>query len=285
MKTLSRFLVESRGNIPPILVNVEPVHGRHSNRKRLDEETERPVKEYNIKDFYEPNPENIKDIESELDAHYPRKYLEDNRDERNAINNYTSGSRSLNMALIKHANRDWSGPHPFETTSNSWAKSLDNIMDSHKLPRNLTVYSGTGFDPDEFAKNHPDREIHLPAYTSTAIDPQWGAEFSKPIAHITTDGKTIPSDDAHDLGKHSIKQTNSHILKIKLPEGHPGYYVGSKGSLANEKELLLPRGMILRIPKKPTIYRETRPNYDIRKHPDHVYHYHVWDAEPLGIKR
>ena len=64
----------------------------------------------------------------------------------------------------------------------------------------------------------------------------------------------------------------THVLRIHLPKGHHGLYIGKMSKHRGEKEFLLPRHTRLRISSKPQI---TAIHPTLKGHTVHVWDAHV----------
>jgi hypothetical protein len=124
------------------------------------------------------------------------------------LNTYGRGSSLLNHKLM-------TGETPEQ------ALRLDHALHHQVTPDNMVVYSG--ISNDHAAKVRSNDVVHHPAFLSTSLRMSTAQMFS-----------------------HS--QSSRDILKIHVPAGHPGAYIGElSGSNSHEKEFLLPRGLKLRI--------------------------------------
>ena len=104
----------------------------------------------------------------------------------------------------------------------------------------------TGRNPDKSIK------AHLPAFTSTSIDPTVAEDFS-----------------TETPGKHK------HILKIHIPKGSEhGRFVGHVSRFELEHEFLLNKGRNLKIHPKPEHFVTSRKDEGMLK----PVHYFVWHA-------
>ncbi len=127
---------------------------------------------------------------------------------------------------------------------------LDSITRGGHTPKELTLYSGVRFHPEE--KIDATRQLHLPAYTSSSLSPKVAHAFS------------LRGDEGN----------NHHILRIHWPRESNGAYIAPHSTHMSEYEHLLPRGLTLHVHPEPFRFR------------DNNYHIHIWDAEPLdGHKR
>jgi hypothetical protein len=100
-------------------------------------------------------------------------------------------------------------------------KNLHDITTSHQTPKALTVWSGTRHDPRKMMNS--EGIMHHPAFLSTSLS------------------KKTAKDFANQGSKFDFKTgvRSHHIMKIKIPKGHPGYYVGGDGG-DGEHEFILP---------------------------------------------
>lgn len=160
-------------------------------------------------------------------------------DERMALVNYSAGSTGMNHHLETSAKE---GKEPDPIHGRISLSHLDKAVSKFKLPK-MTIFSGVAGNPNSKAKEGILKKHSL---ISTSIDPKVAHDFS------------APSGD-------------KHILRIHVPEGHPGFYFGNdinRSSKPEEHELLLPRNTTLKIHPKPTLFTHGSP--DSTKH--------VWDA-------
>lgn len=124
------------------------------------------------------------------------------------LSTYGVGSVNLNFALMD-------GEVPDQ------ARKLDHALNHQSTPDSMYVYSG--ISNGHAAKVLANDVVHHPAFLSTSINMNVAASFS-------------------------LSQNSNHMLKIHVPIGHRGAYVGDlSGTNASEKEFLLPRGLKLRI--------------------------------------
>ena len=150
------------------------------------------------------------------------------------IHKYTDGSRILNKALYQaHANGEKAPTEVRGYSHTHDVKKLDTALSRNKLPTDLHVYSGVGFDPSLKAAKHPEHIMHLPAYTSTSIKKSVARNFA------ATQGNEKPA-----LQKGGLK---GHILHIHLKKGHAGAYIDHESAFKGEGEFLLPRAKNMKI--------------------------------------
>lgn len=158
--------------------------------------------------------------------------------ENSRIHQYTNGrvSSAINKHLISggahdaplvshmsHADlqdlaefKGWNIDHLGSFTPNH----LSNEIAEHgaPLPHETHVYSGMkNFDPTEHFVQHG--SIHLPAFTSTSIDPYIARGFA------------------------NHEHEDTHVLHMVVPKGYSkGVYLGKRSTYDNEKEYLLDKG-------------------------------------------
>jgi hypothetical protein len=121
---------------------------------------------------------------------------------------YGTGSSNLNFALMD-------GETPTQ------ALKLDHALNHQSTPDSMVVYSG--ISNGHAAKVGANDVVHHPAFLSASLNMNIAAAFS-------------------------LSQNSNHILKIHVPIGHRGAYIGDlSGANKHEKEFLLPRGLKLRI--------------------------------------
>lgn len=142
---------------------------------------------------------------------------------------YGKSSTSLNHSLL-------AGEKPSDQ-----ALKLDHALNHRATPDDMVVYSG--ISSNHAAKVVANDVVHHPSFLSTSLDLNTAATFS-----------------------HS--QGSNHILKIHVPQGHRGAYIGEMNSNnAHEREFLLPRGLKLRFHRdKEQILKRGEGNADIHIH-------------------
>ena len=267
-------LKKSREKIP--MSTHVPTHGAHSRVSYYEKDTKRLKhkihEEAQTQDYQEfrshnPNPHlgnTVKDVHKNLTPS-DESWSAAPEAHRNAISRYTLGSSDINNELIQreHGTSRFD-PHPDDNEITRKIKKghaknvstnisrLDSALRASRLPHDLTVFHGItphasqAFNPGELAKQHPERKIGMPAYTSTTIDPKEALRYARP------------------------KTGDTHILRINMKAGQRGFkYLGDRSAYPHEKEGLLSRGRVLRIGEHPTIM--THPDHPDRK-------IHIWDA-------
>lgn len=222
--------------------------------KSKDEDSSKFNLDQRLKLKYSNNPHTTKgSITSESKDTYP-------------LRDYATDSTTLNKHLFdvhngkpsKIENHDDNEYFKSKKTMHNLNK-LDEAINRTPLPEDTHIYSGIRFHPEKVASSHPDRIVHLPAYTSTSIHQSIAEEFARPQGiHKNEDG---------------TKSKILHTLKINAPKGTKGVYMNGISKHYGEYEFLLPRKTNLKIHPKPEI---SEPKND----PTHgsVRHY-AWNAD------
>jgi hypothetical protein len=165
---------------------------------------------------------------------------------------HETGSKALNMHLLSEHNIGNPKPASFtipETSETSEVKynlpKLDSALSKNKLDRDLTTYSGLGFNPKPKTS---DGVTHFPAYISSSPNRAVATKYSKPIDSIR------------------------HILKIEHKSGQRGAYIGNDRKITDfhDDEFIMSRHQNLKIDQIP----EEHEN----KHGDK---FHIWNAKRL----
>ena len=169
-------------------------------------------------------------------------------DYEDIVPKYTSNSYNLNNTLLQHHRNGT--PHPrhiashfdFDDEDDDSYKPLidthamDELINSHRLPHDMTVYFGLHFHPNE----HRGKIAHLPAYLSTSISP-----------HVAKDFGNTWDMSGHDGNNYKTIKTKN-ILRLHLPKGHPHLFNDNASLFPGQGELILPRGMRYQLGQKPT---------------------------------
>lgn len=185
------------------------------------------------------------------------------------ISNYVSSSAFHNAAHWNHYKFGDKYKHtgdPDAPTAREFhrdTKNVDSALNQHKTPHAFHVYSAI--------RHHPGTKQYL--------TPEGGLEKHGTVVHhpaymSTTTNKHV----AHDIGyhyqqheatnrrlNHNKTGTVGHVLKIHVPEGHPGAYV-EHHEHSGQNEFILPRGTNLRI----------HPHPEVIHHPEKNHTTHVW---------
>ena len=260
--------------IPAVIVDALPVHGSHANKSSdIQEALEKDVSVGDFKSIHGLSPKEWNGLKSS----YTPQAEHDDGDVHKSIKNYTNNSR-INNELLRHAtgknsifraksHHDYNSKtgynlykssEQFDDQKESMTRQrdhLDHAISQNRLKREAVVYHGTGFHPGDFASRHPDRHIELPTYVSTSASRAIATEFAR----------------------NASGGTSSHVLRIRLPKGHPALpilnrseYAGGETGQRAEHEVLLPRNSRFKI--------SAQPVYTSRSGGKTV---HYWDAEPV----
>ena len=190
------------------------------------------------------------------------------------FDNYSDSSYAINASLFHHHNE---GGAPNELPdedindiSHDDITGLDKALNHKKTPKPMTVFSGVGFNPGMMAAQHPKKQLYMPSYTSTSIDPNVAADFARPLPK---------GNSGEDMKKYDPSDKNGadhHVLRINLPKGHPGSYIAGSSYHPDEKEFLLPRQQTMKINPKPEVQEF--------EHNGITHRMHIWDATPQPTK-
>ena len=212
---------------------------------------------------------NKKSLHDELTTYYyPRHRLKEREDinyKPTSLHNYMGvGSKVMNSHLWQqHGKSDiYRGmlnvePH---VDLDSHIKNLDYMINSHKTPKSMTVWSGTFHDPREL-KDKNDM-VHHPAYLSTSL-------LRNTAQNFTTRSLAPEKYPYDEKGK---KIRNHHILKIHVPEGHHGIYASGIGYDDSEQEFILPRGTKMKYLRT---VKKINNNHQYDAIHDHIHHMEV----------
>lgn len=145
------------------------------------------------------------------------------------LKTYGMSSTNLNHSLL-------SGERPSEQ-----AFKLDHALNHTATPDDMVVYSG--ISSTHAQKVIANDVVHHPSFLSTSLDLNTAASFS-------------------------MAQCSNHVLKIHVPAGHRGAYIGElHDRTKHEREFLLPRGLKLRFHRdKETILKRGHGNPDFHIH-------------------
>ena len=188
------------------------------------------------------------DVQAELEARHDMSKLQHH--EKEALGKYSSSSFYLNRDL-HDARAEGRGPSPEHQEQ---TEHLDSALKKQTLPYPLTVHHGAYADIGKEAAKTSSREVHIPSYTSTSIKPSIANRFS----NLHVDPET--------------NKSVTHVLRIHLPKGHHGMYLGTRSQFTNEHEFLMPRNTRLKIGEHPEIHPH-RHDKDTQVH--------IWDAHPV----
>lgn len=178
--------------------------------------------------------------------------------ELNAVRSYTEESSTLNNGLLKYSgNKERAQEYHRDRKDNDHPEinidHLDSALSKHTLPK-MVVHSGVNFHPQKVT-DKTSGVMKSSAYLSTTTNPEDARFFARPIYH-------------------NEEEFHRHILNIHVPQGHNGLYVGnrsmgSKMTHSDENEVLLPRGLKMKVKPEPVhsfVDEKTRDRF------------HVWEA-------
>ena len=195
------------------------------------------IKEGYREDSPSENEEELNGLHKSLTHHY-HKRSKLGFFEKMAVQNYTNNSSSINSHLWE--NKGGSHDEPYGAD----LEDMDKVLHGHKTPHDLTVYSGLNAAPNI---SKTTKIYHHPAYLSTSLSHQTASGFANSIYGKHRDTPTSSSQTVH-----------KHTLRIHVPKGHPGFVPGPLSVYPEEREVLLPRGLKLRIdPSKSETRRHT----------------------------
>jgi len=182
----------------------------------------RTIVESNFTKDWQTEKKDVKHTNDQLSNHYK----DFNEYQLHNVINYTGG---FSKAINNHLWEKHQGYDPGEGANESYgemSKQIDSALKNYGAPKKLTVYAGIKYDPR--TKMDSNRIVHHPAYLSTSLT------------------KNIAKGFGWNKSESDNKQETYHVLKIKVPKGHPGAYVEHFTKNPGEHEFILPRGMKLR---------------------------------------
>lgn len=191
------------------------------------------------------------------------------------LNHYTTNSYNLNDTLIER--HRFGKPVPdhieshldyntrYDTQPIIHVPSFDKLIDSHRLPDHMTVYSGLHFHPNE----HRGKIAVVPCYMSTSLSPHVAKDFGKEWTMTDSNGKYT-----------RIK----NILRLHLPKGHPGLYVDNASHYPGQGEIILPRGMRYQLGQKPTHVIEGNFRSHFDNGPQMKKQYHIYTGRIISSR-
>lgn len=181
---------------------------------------------------------------------------------KHAVGEYTHDSEELNNDLHRDS---LNGTEHAIKKHGDLIKKLDGLINKHKLPESMHVYSGLHFDPHDYddernfgIKSKSDKiDVHLPAYTSTSLSPNIASKFGKPKISHKDDGTRV---------------VEKHMMRLHLERGHKHLFTENHTGLPGEMEVMLGRNTKLKFDKNPSHIIETeRPGQLLLRH-------HIWNA-------
>lgn len=206
----------------------------------------------------------------------------DDDDYHTIITPYTNNSYNLNNTLIRHhksgtqhpriikSHLDWNEDEDEEDGSEIDTDVLDRLISSHRLPHEMTVYSGLHFHPNE----HRGKIAHVPSYMSTSLSPHVAKDFGKQWEM-----------SSYDNGNFKNKRVKN-VLRLNLPKGHEHLFTDSGSILPGQGELILPRGMRYQLGQRPTHVISGKFNSHFSDEPlfDDEIEYHIYNGRVLPRK-
>lgn len=184
----------------------------------------------NFKTLFEYTTLETTNLHNTLTKHYKFSSAE-----KNVLKRYSDESYSLNSY---HWAKQKQGKNFSVKKRENDSEILDAIVDHYKTPQAMTLWSGIKKAPKEIKEGGI---YHHPAYLSTSIKPKVAFQFADGHKHGNNNSIYDPK-----TGKSTY---HTHVLKINIPQGHAGAYIGENSLEASEHEFLLPRGMKLHINK------------------------------------
>jgi hypothetical protein len=173
--------------------------------------------------------------------------------------------------------------------------NLDKAVSHTTTPHDMHVYSGLGFHPAMLRSEGGLKRfgLHLPAFTSTTIRPAVGLAFAKSARgeKVTHRGrvdvltkhmpyKGDPNADTFNLKAFHPHDFQAHLLKIHIPKGSHGLYLGHRNGdtfSQEETEFLLPRHARVVIGGKSAQLHRVKGSSGPWGHPDKMVH--IWHAK------
>lgn len=172
---------------------------------------------------------------------------------------YTSKLGSTNHDLInsyfginskKKTPQDMLTPYEMDT--------VQSVIKNHRLPMDIHVHSGIGFDPAHIGIQHNNFHIvHLPAFTSTSIDPVVGFRFAKAAEHVDENSqKATGKPRSQHFFSQGSDHTIRHMVSVHVPKGSHTFYMEPFSAYPDEHEVLFSPGAKIAVHKTPVIMRE-----------------------------
>lgn len=186
------------------------------------------------------------------------------------ITPYTENSFNLNNTLFQHHINQTTPPRHIRSNSEEDSEidthHLDHLISSHNLPKDMTVYSGLHFHPNE----HKGRIYFHPAYMSTSLSPHVAKDFGKEM--------TISHHDGNEYKEHKVK----NIVRLHLEKGQKHLFTDNGSLFSGQGELILPRGTRFQLGQKPT--HIIQGNFDSHFGDGKVgdTQYHIWNGRILS---
>jgi hypothetical protein len=209
---------------------------------------------------------NAKILSASVNEHHPFYH--------DILEHYTSNSYNLNNELIRHHRMNTDPPESIKSHldrddednySDIHLHTFDKLIEDHKLPTDITVYSGLHFHPNE----HRGKIAEVPSYMSTSLSPHVAKDFGKKWEMNYQDGKEF---------KHvEIK----NILRLHLNKGQTGLFADNGSLFPGQGELILPRGMRYQFGQRPTHIIEGNFNNHFYNNRIGMRQYHIYTGRIL----
>lgn len=212
---------------------------KRSKSKRLKsslktEETS-PIKTEDwLRNKHYDNPFNVRTLTKQL--------LDDanpiSREHSDTLANYTGASSGSSAIINKKLIDDYYGKKPdpakehIQKATQKAINNLDQITKHNRIRRQLSVYSGLGFDPSQHVNSQG--HLHMPAFTSATHDKEVAYSFAQ-MNH-----------------KDGLTQAR-HILHIHLMPYDNATHISGHSLSPHEHETILPRNTTLKVHPEPTI--------------------------------
>ena len=183
------------------------------------------------------------------------------------LHSHTISSNKVNRALLKQHAGTHSGDDHYDLHE---AGNVSAAIQHFAKPADheMHVYSGLKHDAIKQAHDAGHTTIHMPAFTSTTINPNAATGFATDLKH-----KHIPGDRGTNVSG------VDHVAHFKIPAGYKkGAYVSGVSEHPNEKEYLLDKGQTWKITGHKRV-TNTNASSHYGKYKE-VNHTHIWTLEP-----
>ena len=150
----------------------------------------------------------VEDTANELTTHYAKAGLSD--EEKENLSFYTGPDANINHRILRNTLFDSDVYKMYH---------LDSALRKGTTPKHLVVYSGTDAAHSKILGSSD--LVHHPAYISSSLGIKNALDFAG--------------------------TKNGSVNDVHIPEGHHGLYMQEHSDLPEEREFLLPRGMILKL--------------------------------------
>ena len=239
----------------------------------LGEEQYKPnhlnIDDYHNKGFVVPN--NNREHANIIKSISP--IVDKDNDYYDMMDAYTPNSYNLNNTLLQHSYNKTIPPNSIranlERDNEVHLDKMDQLIGSHKLPNDMTVYTGTHLDPAQYRG----KIMRLPAYTATSVNPHVSKDF----------GKTFDTTN-HQTGE---KEFVKHMLRIELPNGQHHLFADHGSHFPGQGELILPRNTRLQVGRDPThiVHGNFANHANGKTNPNNDTIHYIWNARILRDKK